>query len=212
MQRTISRILLPIVVIVILALAAPFSAQADEGDNGWVETVNGYKVTLMFAEHPEVGENQVHIQIRDALDMPVSNATVQVALAPVEEEHHEAAQEASSHENMSGMDTNTESSAHDGMAEMDMTAHESTAAHDEMQAFALEPAHESGEYSGKVHIESSGEWVISVHLIVQEEAMEVNFPLNIKTRSNLGILAGFAGVNVLILIAAAALKSKPVAQ
>jgi hypothetical protein len=192
-----------------LAWTAPLSAQADGENDGFVQTVNGYQVTLMFAEHPAVGENQVHILIQNAMDMPVSHATVQVALVAVEENHHEAAQEATSHESMAGMDMGAASSSHDGMAGMDMD--EAEAAHDEIQAVHLKAAHEDGEYSGKVHIETTGEWVISVHLIIQGEEMEVDFPLTVKAGSNMGILTGFAGVNILILIVAAALKSKSTA-
>lgn len=207
MQGTISRILLPPIMLVMLALVAPLSAQADGENDGFVQTVNGYQVTLMFAEHPAVGENQVHIQLHDETDMPVSNATVQVALAPLEAEHDE---QAASHENMSGMETNAESSDHAGMAGMDMG--ESTATHGEIRAVPLQAAHEDGEYAGEIHVEKAGEWVISVHLIIQGEAMEVDFPVTVKTKSNMGILAGFAGVNVLILIAAAIFKSKSAAK
>lgn len=212
MTRTIRRILLPMLIILMLVLVTPLSAQADGEEDAFTQTVNGYQVALMFAEDPAVGENQIHVQIHDAMDMPVGDAMVEVTLAPVAEEHLSEAQESSSHDDMPGMDmTTTEPSAHDGMSGMDMaepaTVHEASA-HDEMQAVLLEPAHESGEYSGEMHIELAGEWIVRVHLTVQGEVMEVDFPLIVKSSSRNGLLAGFAGVNILILIVAAATKSK----
>jgi hypothetical protein len=213
MQRTISRVLLSTIVLIMLVLAAPLSAQADGGEDGFVQTVNGYEVELIFAGEPAVGENQIQIQIHDAMDMPVHDANVEVILAAIEEGHAAEAPEAASHDDMPGMDSvATEVPGHEGMSGMDMTAHQSTTAHNEMPVIALEPAHEGGEYAGEIHIESAGEWVISVHLDVQGEVMELDFPLTVKSNSRNGILAGFVGVNILILIVAAAFKSKSAAQ
>jgi hypothetical protein len=206
MKRTISRVLLPVIIIGMLAWV-PFPAQADGGDDEFTQTVNGYQVALVFAEDPTVGENQIHIQIHDAMDMPVHDASVEVILAPIEDRHSAEASESSSHEDLDA----SEASGHEGMPGMDMTAHESTTAH-EMQGIALEPAVESGEYSGDIHIESTGEWVISVQLTVKDEVMKIDFPLTVKSNSRNGILAGFVGTNLLILIVAAALKSKSASQ
>jgi len=200
---------LPILIVVILALVIPLSAQADGGDDGFMQTVNGYQVALIFAEDPTVGENQIHIQIHDAMDMPVQDASVEVILASVEEGHNDEASEAQSHDDMPAMEVAaTEAPGHAGMAGMDMTAHQSETAHNEMQGIILVPAHESGEYSGTLHIESTGEWIISIELTVHGEVMEVGFPLTVKSGSRNGILAGFVGINILILIVAVALKPK----
>lgn len=205
MKRTISKVLLPALLIGMLALV-PLPAQADGGDDGFMQTVNGYQVGLVFAEAPTVGENQIHIQIHDAMDMPVHDASVEVILAPIAEGHSDDASESASHSDMDM--AATEAPGHEGMPGMDMTAHQSTTAHNEMQGIPLEPAQENGEYSGDIHIESTGEWVISVQLTVQGEVMKVDFPLTVKSNSRNGILAGFVGTNILILIVAAAFKSR----
>jgi hypothetical protein len=79
-----------------------------------------------------------------------------------------------------------------------------------MEGFVLEPSHhEQGEYSGEIHVESTGDWTVTVHLTVQEEEMAAEFPLMIKSSSRNIILASFAGINILTLMIAAALKRKP---
>jgi hypothetical protein len=161
--------------------------------------VNGYHISLVFAEDPVVGENQIHVQVHDAMDMPVSDATVEVTLTRPEEEHNEV-EESSEHDSMPETHTSEPAAAH------------GASAHEEMEGFVLEPSHhEAGEYSGEIDVESTGDWTVTVHLTVQEEGMEVKFPLMIKSSSRSIILASFTGINFLILIIAAILKRKPVA-
>lgn len=196
MTRTLSKIILP-VIITMLVFMISFPAQADGGSDGLSQTVNGYHVALVFAAEPAVGENQIHVQIHDAMDMPVSDATVQVTLARVEEGHN-AVEESSDHDNMPEMHTAEPAPAHGANAYV------------EMEGFVLEPSHhEEGEYSGEIHVESTGDWTVTVHLSVQEEEMAAEFPLMIKSSSRNVILAGFAGINILILVVAATLKRKP---
>lgn len=200
MTRTISKVVLSLFIIMMIVFVTPLSVQADGDPDGFVQTINGYQVSLIFAEDPTVGENQIHVQIHDSMDMPVSHADVQVSVASPAEEHaadgHGVVEEPSGHENMPGMD-------HTGPAV------EQGSTHEEMQAFALEPSHhEEGEYSGAMHIESSGDWTITVHLTVEGESMEVEFPVMIKSGVRNTILTTFAGINLFILIVAAALKSK----
>ena len=199
MTRTLSKIALPVIIAMLVFMIA-FPAQADSGKDGLTQTINGYQIALVFAEDPAVGENQIHVQIRDAMDMPVSNATVEVTLARAEEEH----------------DTGEESSAHADMSDMhstEPTTGHGTNTHEEMEGFLLEASHhEAGEYSGEIHVESTGDWTVTVHLTVQEQGMEVEFPLMVKSSSRNIILASFAGINLVILAIAATLKRKPAAK
>lgn len=211
MKRTFGRIVLPVLTIALLTLMAPLSVQADGGEPEAIQTVNGYQVALAFAEAPGVGENQVHIQIHDAMAMPVTNAAVEVMVMPLEKEGHAEESESESHDSMSDQDTDHEEpsgSPHDTMAGVDKPASESTNEHDEGLIISLEPAHEDGEYSGEITIPSAGDWSLAVHLTVQDEPMEVEFPLTVKNNAKNGILAGFAGMNVIVLLVAAILKSK----
>src|SRR3990172_3959898 len=88
MKRTFGRILIPVLTITLLTLMAPLSVQADGVEGESIQTVNGYQAALAFAEEPGIGENQVHIQIHDAMAMPVTNAAVEVMVMPLEEEGH----------------------------------------------------------------------------------------------------------------------------
>lgn len=196
MTRTLSKLILP-VIITMLVFMISFPAQADGGTDGLTQIVNGYHVSLLFTEDPTVGENQIHVQVHDAMDMPVSDAVVEVTLARDEEELHEG-EESSEHDDMSEMHTSEPAAAH------------GVSSHEEMEGFVLEPSHhEQGEYSGEIHVESTGDWTVTVHLTVQEEEMAAEFPLMIKSSSRNIILASFAGINILILMVAAALKRKP---
>ena len=104
--------------------------------------------------------------------------------------------------------TEPSGSSHDNMSGVDKPVSESADEHDEGQIIPLEPAHEEGKYSGEITIPSAGDWTLAVHLMVQDEAMEVAFPLTVKNNAKSGILAGFAGVNVAVLLVAAMLRSK----
>lgn len=196
MTRTWSKIILPVIVTMLVFMIS-FPAQADVGTDGLTQIVNGYHVSLAFAEDPTVGENQIHVQIHDVMDMPVSDAIVEVTLVRAEEVHGKA-EESAGHENMAEMHTAEPAAGH------------AANAHVEMEGFVLEPSHhEEGEYSGPIHVEATGDWMVTVHLTVQEEEMSVQFPLMIKSSSRNIILAGFAGINLFILVVAATLKRNP---
>ena len=198
MTRTLSKTVLPIIIAMLVFMIA-FPAQADGGAEGLTQTINGYQVALVFAKDPAVGENQIHVQIHDAMDRPVSAATVEVTLARAEE--HDAAEESSAHANMPETHAAEPASSHGANA------------HESIEGFVLEPSHhEAGEYSGKIHVESTGDWTVTVHLTVQEQGMEVDFPLMIKSGSRNIIVASFAGINLVILAVAATLKRKPTAK
>jgi hypothetical protein len=143
MLRTLSKVILPFI-ITMLVFMISFPVQADGGSDGLTQTVKGYHVALVFAEEPAAGENQIHVQIHDALDMPVSDATVEVTVARVEE-GHDVVEESSGHENMPEMHAAEPAAGHGANA------------HVEMEDFVLEPSHhEEGKYSGQIHVESTG--------------------------------------------------------
>ncbi len=125
---------------------------------------------------------------------------------------------------MSGMEDSTpKPTAESSMAGMDGSKPEPTTAsevpvkpeqksdtaHDEMTKFA--PGHEEGEYDGQVSITSAGDLQLRVHLIVEGDLMEADFPLHIE-QSHTGsiVLGGFFAVNVALIAAAVIIKPKPV--
>jgi len=208
--------------ILLILLALPASALAGGGEDGNVFTqmVNGYQVVLVFEKSAAVGDNQIHVHVNDDQNMPVSNADVGVSMIKSESEHTEA--DASAHgetADMPGMDMpehapEPPSTGHDTMADMpgmDIPAEAPSSAHDEMGMTTLETGHESGEYIGKIAIETPGHCIVRVHLTVQGELTEVDFPLSIvQPQNGSGILLGFFAVNVAIVAAAFILKPKPV--
>ena len=202
MNRLMRKTLLLAVPLLLVLLTLPVSALADGGEDEFTQTVNGYQVTLVFDEPATVGENQIHVQVDDSQHMPVSNAEIEVNVAEAEEDHAEAESAADNDvADMTGMGGTTEQQAEAPSSE-----------HDEVDAVTFEAGHESGEYAGEITIARPGDWAIRVHLTIQGEKMEVDFPLSIANpKSGSGILIGFLTLNAVILVAALVLKSKPVA-
>jgi len=196
-------------IVATLLLVLPKTVFADGGEGGSVKEVNGYHITLIFAEPAKVGENQFHIQITDSTGMPVINAEVEVSAMPVE--GMEMATEAPSvgvmTSNSSGMDMATETPA-TGVMKPNKPA--ADAHSEETLSAILEPTTESGEYAGELHFEKSGEWMFNVHFTVNGETTEVEFPFEIVRAlgMNYAVLAGFLGINATVLTSAAVLKRK----
>lgn len=200
-------------IVATILLALPNTAFADGGEGVSEQEVNGYHITLNFVEKAKVGENQFHIQIKDAMGMPVTNAEVEVSAMPLEGMEMETEAPSvgvmTSNNSMDSMGMATEAPttgvmkpntpAADGHAEENITV-------------MLEPTTESGEYVGEVHVEKSGEWMFNVHFTVNGETTEVDFPVDItRTLSkNYAVLGGFFGINATVIAAAALLKPKPV--
>lgn len=201
-----------VLLITAILLITPTMALADGGGDGYVATANGYQVELVFKEPAMTGENEFHIQIVDSMGMPIPNAEVEISCQPAEESStHEESGNAETHgtDSMSGMEMATEAPATGVMRpnnESEPNAHD-----EEALTVMLEPAHESGEYSGKINIDKSGEWVFNVHFTINDEMMAVEIPVEVaRAGTNLGILAGFLGFNVIVVTAAAIMKRKPI--
>lgn len=200
----------PIVVLTLgITLLFPGAAFANEVIEMYEAGVNGYQVSLGFLTEIQTGENKVHVKILDPQEQPATPDEVEVMLMRVEESGHAetdshsapAAEPTSEHSGMSGMEMDSEpatESNHDASAEP----------HEDSALVALEAGHESGEYEGVLHFEKSGEWNVVVHFTVEEQPLEVAFPVTVaRTFSKPGVLAGIFGLNVAIVLTAAALKS-----
>ncbi|MBI2330982.1 MAG: FixH family protein [Chloroflexi bacterium] len=221
-----------VVLVTAILLGTPSMAFADSGGDGYVETANGYQIELVFKEPAIAGENEFHIQITDSMGMPVPNAEVEVSCQPVAESStHEESADTESHEadSMSGMDMSVEAPAVDDTSGMDMATeapatgvmrpnNESDAHGTELDVheeepitIMLEPALESGEYSGQINFDKSGEWVFNVHFTVNDEMTAVEIPVEVARALGLNytILAGFFGINATVIVVAASLKRKP---
>jgi hypothetical protein len=157
--------------------------------------------------------------------MPVPGAEVEVACLPADgmsaHEETDSAAFQNTH-SMSGMEMPTEASAAEDMSGMDMSAEspstgvmhpnnesESNAHDEEAITVMLEPAHASGEYSGVIALAKSGAWIFNVHFTIDGQMTAAEIPVEVvRGGSNLGILAGFLGVNAAVVMAAAIMKRK----
>ena len=80
--------------------------------------------------------------------------------------------------------------------------------HDEMGMVAFAAGHEAGEYEGEMVVTGPGEWMIRVHLTVDNRLIEFDFPLHVAgPQAGSNILLGFFAINAVILGAAVALSS-----
>ncbi|MBI5961911.1 MAG: FixH family protein [Chloroflexi bacterium] len=211
MNRKILRSTAVLLVTAILLLM-PAMVLADGGEDRNVVTANGYLIELVFKEPAAIGENEFHIQITDAMGMPVPNAEVEVSAMPVE--GMEMATEApsvgvmTSNNTMDDMDMATEIPSTGVMKPNEPAADEHG---EEALTIMLEPTMESGEYAGELHLETSGEWMFNVHFMVNGETTEIDFPIEIARTLglNYAVLAGFFGINGIVIATAAFLKRKP---
>ncbi len=200
-------------IVAALIFALPKTVFADGGTGASEQEVNGYHITLNFVEKAKVGENQFHIQIKDELGMPVTNAEVEVSAMPAEGMEMETEAPSvgvmTSNKSMDSMEMATEAPA---TGVMKPNAPEAGGHAEENITVMLEPTAESGEYAGEVHFDSSGEWMFNVHFTVNGETTEVDFPVDIARAlgTNYAVLGGFFGINATVIVAAALLKRKPV--
>jgi hypothetical protein len=234
MKKTWFHYTLMIFTITIL-LAVPLQgALADGAGEGIEKEANGYHIRLVFVESPKLGENEFHVQITDAMGMPVTKVEVGVIAMPEEiMSEHEEDTNTDTHgsDSISGMDIPTEEAVPtddmNSMSGMDMgdepessdtsTYAETQDSHGETQdshadeptQIVLEAGHEPGEYSGHISFNRTGEWILNVHFNVDGQLTEVEFPVTVAgLDAKYGILIGFVGINTSVLSAAAILKRK----
>jgi hypothetical protein len=224
-----------ILLTIAILFAVPLQAAlADGAGEGIEREANGYHIRLIFVESPKLGENEFHVQITDAMGMPVTKAEAGVIAMPEEimSEHEEdISADAHDTDSMSGMDMPTEEAVPtddmNSMSGMDMgdepeanepsTHGEAQDSHGETQdshedepaQIVLEAGHEPGEYSGHISFNRTGEWVFNVHFTVDGQLTEVEFPMTVAgLDAKYGILAGFVGINASVLSVAAITKRK----
>jgi hypothetical protein len=157
--------------------------------------------------------------VKDAMNMPVSQADLEVSVVEAEAEHVETEPTAETG-TMSGMDAQptTEVGKMSGMsaqptAEIGTMSSMSPdpAGHDQMGMVALAAGHESGEYEGQISIESDGDQIIRVHLTVAGKLMEVDFPIHVaKSKTGAIVLSSFFAVDIVLIVAAVIMKRKSV--
>lgn len=220
MSKKLFDLIARLVIIAMLVMAFPETVLADGGSGGYEATANGYHIALAFSEPAKTGVNEFHVLLTDSMGMPVSDAIVEViAISKEEASDHEEEASGDAH----GMEMATETpvpvDAH-GMSGMDMPSETETDSHEEAKEVAhveepvtvtLASGHEAGEYSGEIHLNTSGDWTFTIHFALGDQITEVEIPIKVsRTISNYGILAGFFGINATVIAAAAFTKRNSV--
>lgn len=212
-----------LILILMLAFASPISVLADEGKGGHgleVE-VNGYHVTLVSQNEWAKGENLVIVTITDAMGMPVSDADVEILIAPKASAHAESepdshgGSETNAHGEPAADEHESEPSSHDEMSEADAHEEESSEvmAHDEeiVAPLVMTESHEHGEYVVQAHLAKSGEHLVQVFFHVNGEMTQADFTVDVPgMASKTVVLWSFLLINVGLVVSAGVLKTQSV--
>lgn len=187
--------------------ANPLSVLAKEGDGGHEleAEVNGYHVTLASQSEWSKGENTIVVTLADSMGMPLSNANVEILIAPKSDEHVDTEMDApvaeAQQNSMPGMDMGepvTEAS--------DMAVHNEEIAD---PVSMMESEH--GMYIVETHLESSGEHDVQVMFHVNGEMLQADFIVEIPgTGSKTIVLWSFVLVNIAVVASAGIMKKQTV--
>lgn len=171
-------------------------ASGEDDGHSMIVEVNGYQVSLS-SEHDWVkGENTVLVTIMDDMGMPVSNADVEILIAPKSKGHIEPQENS-----MPGMDMGASEPA------------EKAPAHEEevVSPLPMLEMDEHGLYTLETHLVSSGEYEVQVFFHVNGEMLQADFVVQVTgTSSKTIILWGFVIANVGLVTSAGILKKQPV--
>lgn len=207
----------------------PASVRASEGDEGHgleVE-VNGYHVTLDSQNEWTKGENVLVVTITDSMDMPLSDADVEILIAPTESGHSDS--ESDSHtdaesQDTHGMDEESPTEEADAMPGMDMGNEHSEepepgvmkpvadnpSGHDEEASSPIAMTEsEHGTYTVQTHLETSGEQNVHVYFHVNGEMLQADFIVEVAgSNSKSVVLWSFAAINVVVVAVAGVMKKQ----
>jgi hypothetical protein len=209
--------------IAIVAFASPVSVLADEGEGGHrleVE-VNGYHVTLASQNEWVKGENVVIVTITDEMGMPVSDADVEILIAPNAGLHAESesdshgGSETDAHGEPAAEEHESEPSSHDAMSDMDEQEDDTSdaMAHDEeiVAPLVMTESHEHGEYAVQAHLAKSGEHLVQVFFHVNGEMTQADFTVDVPgIASKTVVLWSFLLINVGLVVSAGVLKTQSI--
>lgn len=203
MKRLLSAISSLIFIVAILFTNANnVLASGEDGGHLLEMDVNGYHIALSSQNEWVKGENTVVVTLTDGMGMPVSNADVEILIAPKSDEHNETDAHGSEQQ--------------DSMPGMDMGAPAATEAVPDHEEEATTPipmleSAEHGMYMVQTSIEASGEHDVQVFFHVNGKMMQADFVVDVPGVSSKSIILwGFVMVNVGLVISAGMLKKQPV--
>ena len=212
-----------LVLIAVLVFANPVSVLADEGEGGHEleAEVNGYHVTLSSQNEWAKGENIIVVTITDAMGMAVSDAEVEILIAPKAASHADAGTDSHGEPQTDAQaepaadEHTSEASSHDSMSDIDAHEQESsdTMAHEEetVTPLVMTESHQHGEYLADADLEKSGEHLVQVFFHVNGEMMQAEFTVDVPgMESKTVVLWSFLAVNVGLIVSAGVLKKQSV--
>ena len=205
--------------IAVLVFANPISVLADEGEGGHEleAEVNGYRVTLASQNKWVKGENTIMVTITDEMGMPVSDAEVEMLIAPKADSHAGSDSHGESETDAPAEPAadahGSESSSHDSMSDMDADEEESSEAmaldEETVTPLVMTESHEHGEYLVETHIENSGEYDVQMFFHVNGEMMQADFTVDVPgMASKTVVLWSFLLINVGLIVSAGVLKTQ----
>ena len=176
-----------VISLLILLLVGKFLAQ--DGSKGATVSTGEYQVSLSFPEAIKVGRNPVNLKLLDSKGIPVSGAHLEINSIAA---HPEATMESHTHmmsdmprmnhamhamQNMPGMNPEPIVARSHGLNRM------------------------PGDYFAVIPFSTPGQWTLNTHSIINGQTLDANFPVKVveSHSSSFVILAGFAGLNVLII-------------
>jgi hypothetical protein len=203
----------------IFLLMLPGAALAHGEAEGAIVKIGGYRVSLFFPEPAKAGGNPLHVQILDETGKPVNGARVDISAMPIEDwrQHRESMK--SSAPGMDGVHEMNPASANDMAGMHDMTGMHDMPGMQDMAGMAAVPKvtlfnelyRKTGEYFGVIAFPSAGHWILNTHFSINGQMLNAAFPVDVaKGSTAFVILAGFAGLNALIIWVASVTKRKPV--
>lgn len=193
-----------------ILLANPYTVLADEGQDAVhpleVE-VNGYHVTLASQNEWTKGENIIVVTIADGMGVPLSNADVEILIAPTPEDHAEVdTHGAEAKEDPHAAEPKTEPAP-----AMDMghgPSQEEAPSHEEETTDPIAMMEsEHGLYVVETHVEASGEHEVHVMFHANGEMLQADFVIVVPgTGSKTVVLWSFALVNMALITSAGILS------
>ena len=154
------------------------------------------------------------------MGLPVSGAQVEINAMPEEETEQHVENMENEEPSMGGMEgrdpppapTAVPTEAMHGMGSAPVVEEAPEGDHpDEPLPVMLELGEEPGEYEGEISFPASGHWMLTVHLSLDGETFEADFPVEVTGGSPAkSILVGFASINAVLIAVAAITRRKPV--
>ena len=195
---------------VISLLLLPGTAPAHGVGEGTTVKVGEYQVSLVFAEPAKTGGNPLHVHILNGAGMPVRDARVGISAIPIDDwrQHQKSMESAPAMGGMHGMNHAPATASANTMPAMpgmgSMGAMPTMAASNQLPGMG-------GDYVGAVTFAAAGHWILNTHFSINGQMLNAAFPVDVaKDSTSFAILAGFAGLNALIIWIASQNKRKAV--